>query len=425
MNTVHTLQKKAIRDEFDIIVAGGGLAGVMAAVSASREGMRVLLVEKHGFLGGMATAGLVNPFMAFREKGSRNLANAGLFTDLLKRIHEIGGSKDEMASSYMEEFMKIVLDRYTKEYNIKVLLHSKVCDVTKDGSLVKNITVATISGLIKLSAPIFIDATGNADLSAFAGLEYKLGRESDGLCQPMTLCFRLGNVDWSRYDRATATTLYKEKQAQGLIINPREDILVFRLPVDNVMHLNTTRIVNRDPTDVEDLTWAEQTAREQVLEMYRFMKNNIDGMQECELIESAPEIGIRESRRILGRYEISREDLLNTVKFDDSVARGVYEIDIHNPAGGGTHHERIPENDYYTIPYRAMLPVKADNLIVAGRSISSSHEAHSAFRVMPITTCIGEGAGVAASLAVKSDCTCADVDITKLRDILNSHGALT
>lgn len=425
MNTTQTLQPKSISGSYDVIVAGGGLAGVMAAVASAREGMRVLLVEKYGFLGGMATAGLVNPFMNFYERGGHGvLANSGLFLNLLERMYALGGTGTPHAASYMEEFMKLALDRICTEYGVKVLFHALVSDACSNNGEIKNITVSTCSGNIKLTAPVFIDATGDADLSAFAGLEYKLGRDEDGLCQPMTLCFRLGNVDWNRYDRNKADNLYKEMQKQGIIKNPRENILVFTLPVENIMHLNTTRIVGRNPVDAEDLSASEMTAREQVYEMYKFMKENIAGLENCALIMSAPEIGIRESRRIVGRYEITREDLLGTKKFDDRIARGTYDIDIHNPSGGGTVIEHIPDNDFYTIPYRALIPRNAGNLIVAGRPISSTHAAHSSFRVMPITTCIGEAAGAASSLAVKHNCAFCDVPVSELQSVLVGRGAL-
>ncbi|MCI8387610.1 MAG: FAD-dependent oxidoreductase [Clostridiales bacterium] len=410
--------------EFDVVVAGGGLAGVFAAISAAREGMKVLLVEKYGFLGGMATAGLVNPFMSFYERKSGRLANAGLFAEMLKRMYEAGGNNSPKSAMYNEEYMKLVLDRMVIEAGVKVLFHSLLSDVERDGRVIKSITISTPQGNIKISAPIFIDATGDADLSAFAGLEYKLGRDEDGLCQPMTTCFRLTNVDWSRYDAQKANALYKEYQEKGLIKNPRENILVFRYPINNIMHLNTTRIVGKNPCNVEDLTESEMTAREQVFEMHKFLKENIEGMENCEVVAIAPEIGIRESRRIVGHYTITEDDVLNAAKHDDRIARATYDIDIHNPAGTGTYIRHVPDNDYYTIPYRALIPVGADNLIVAGRPISSTHAAHSSFRVMPITSCIGEAAGAAAALMRKHDAKSLDIQMKELQDILTDRGAL-
>ena len=409
---------------FDVAVVGGGLAGVMSAVSAAREGKKVVLVEKYGYLGGMATAGLVYPFMRHDEKPSRRPANAGLYFELLREIYEIGGSDGPESRHYKEEFMKVVLDRMTKKYGVRVIFHAKLCSVEREDRRIVGITVATVSGKINIKARAFVDATGNADLVAFAGLPFEQGREEDGLCQPMTLCFRLGNVDWSRFDHAATNQLYREFQAQGKIKNPREDILIFHHPFDNVMHMNTTRAVGVDPTNVYQVTEAEMLLREQVLEMYRFMKENIPGLENCELISSAAESGIRESRRIVGLVKVTADDLVGTRKFEDSIARGTYAIDIHNPAGTGTYLRHMPPDDYYTIPYRALVPADADNLIVAGRCICTTHEALAAVRIMPITTCMGEAAGIACSMALDAGCTMAEVNTDVLREKIISYGGL-
>lgn len=250
---------------FDVAVAGGGLAGVMAAVAAAREGKQVILIEKYGYFGGMATVGLVYPFMRHYTLPEKKPVNAGLYFRLLEEIYAIGGSAEPHSRHYKEEFIKIVLDRMVKACGIKVLFHAKLCEVKHEGRKIENITVATVSGMLKIRAKIFVDATGNADLCAFAGLPYQLGRREDGLVQPMTLCFRLGNVDWSRFDLAGATRLYRKFQAEGKIKNPRENLLVFRYPVDNIMHFNTTRAIGYDPTDAEQVTEAEMLLREQML----------------------------------------------------------------------------------------------------------------------------------------------------------------
>ncbi|MBQ8432528.1 MAG: FAD-dependent oxidoreductase [Clostridia bacterium] len=413
-----------LEQAFDVAVVGGGLAGTMAAVAAAREGKKVVLIEKYGYLGGMATAGLVYPFMKHTENGSGKPANAGLYFQLLKEIYEIGGSDGAESRHYKEEFMKVVLDRMTKRYGVQVLFHSKLCSVERAERRIQSITVSTVSGKIQIRAGRFVDATGNADLTAFAGFAYEQGREEDGLCQPMTLCFRLGNVDWSRFDHAAANKLYREFQAAGKIQNPRENILIFHHPFDNVMHMNTTRAIGIDPTNVFDVSKAEMLLREQMLEMYRFMKENIPGLENCELISSAAESGIRESRRIVGLVKVTADDLIHTRKFEDSIARGTYAIDIHNPSGTGTYLYKMPENDYYTIPYRALVPQDADNLIVAGRCICTTHEALAAVRIMPITTCMGEAAGIAAAMATDADCTMAQVDVQALREKIVSYGGL-
>ena len=426
MNTVHRFTPKEINGVFDVCVCGGGLAGVAAAVSAAREGSRVILIEKYGFLGGMATAGLVNPFMKWKENGpSDKLVNAGIFTDLLRRIYETGGSRSPDSRSFMEEFMKLSLDRLVREYpNIKVLFHSLLTDVYVSDGVIESVTVSGISGNIKIKAKIFIDATGNADLSAFSGFAYKLGRDEDGLCQPMTLNFRLSHVDRTKLNLVEINKKYRALQASGEIKNPREDVLYFSMPLEDILHLNTTRIVGKNSTDVEEYTESEFEAREQVYEMYRFMRENVAGCENAHLIMSGTELGIRESRRIVGEYEITEDDIVSARKFEDSIARGSYGVDIHNPAGGGTRHASVPPCDYYTIPYRSLIPNESKNLIAAGRPISSTHAAHSAFRIMPICTCIGEAAGTAAHFAGKENLTPREVDVSALREVLISHGAL-
>ena len=414
----------SIYQSYDVVVVGGGLAGVMAAVAAAREGSKVIIIEKHGCFGGMATAGLVYPFMRDCEYPSGAHVNAGLYLKMKEEIHAIGGSGAPHDRHYKEEFMKIVLDRMVQRYGIKTLFHSRLCDVCAEGGEVRSVKIATVSGNITVKGKVFIDCTGNADLCAFAGFPYQLGREEDSLCQPMTLCFRFGNVDWSRFKAAQANELYKRFKEEGKIQNPREDILIFKYPMSNIMHMNTTRVVGLDPTNIEDVTTAEMTLREQMLEMYTFMRDNIEGMENCELISSAAEAGIRESRRIVGLTQISAEDILGTRKYEDSIARGAYEIDIHSPSGAGTFHAKLPDNDYYTIPYRALIPEAARNVIAAGRSISTTHEALASVRIMPITSCMGEAAGIAASMAASEDKACRDVDIERLRSKIVSYGGL-
>ncbi len=418
-----------MQDRYDMIVAGGGMAGVAAAVAAARRGASVLLIEQYGSLGGMATAGLVNPFMPYylnRGGDDWDLShpiNQGFFQEVLDGLKELGGLH-ENTWTFHEEILKIVLDRMTKQYGITVLFHTFVKGTARTGSKVESVTVVNKSGEHTYAASYFVDATGDADLSVLAGCDYEIGREPDHGCQPMSLCFRLANVDLDRYDEKSATALYQEFRAKGLLKNPREDILTFPNMLPGVLHFNTTRIVQKSAVNAEDLTAAEMEAREQMYEMYRFLKDNIPGFEKCELLMSAPQVGVRESRRIVGEYVITSEDILSARKFPDSVARGDYPIDIHNPQGTGTEMHHIPTNDYYTIPYRSLLPKGVDNLIVAGRPISATHEAHSAYRVMPITTCIGEGAGSAVSIALRSGCALREVAAADIHALLDETGGL-
>lgn len=189
-----------------------------------------------------------------------------------------------------------------------------------------------------------------------------------------------------------------------------------------MLHFNTTRIVKRSPIDMEDLTAAELDVREQVFEMYDFLRENIDGFQNATLLSTAAEIGIRESRMLRGRYVLTQDDLVSCKMFEDSIALGNYDIDIHNPEGTGTSHYYFPEGQYYSIPYRTMLPVEAENLLVTGRCISTTHEAQASIRIMPIVCCLGEAAGTAAALAAAQKAPPAAVDIKKLQELLAAHG---
>ena len=241
----------------------------------------------------------------------------------------------------------------------------------------------------------------------------------------MTLCFRVGNVDIPQFNRQfqQLNSLYKEYKAAGKIKNHREDILVFPNTTENVLHFNSTRIIKRNPTDAFDLNKAEIEAREQVFELYEFLKAHCDAFEHSTLLSTASEIGVRESRMIDGVYKLTQQDLIDCVKFEDAIALGNYDIDIHNPEGGGTSHYYFPEGQYYDIPFRSLRPLKADNLMVAGRCISVTHEAQASIRIMPICCALGEAAGVAASVAAKQNARLDDIAIGDVQALLRQDGA--
>ena len=419
--------------KYDVIVVGGGFAGVAAAISAAREGASVLIADKSNCLGGAACNCLVNPFMDSHTEidGKRFDLCQGIF---LETCAELEKMKKEMQDDknfggclvFHEEYLKIILNRMVLDAGAELLFHAYLCGVNKESGKVKSVSFATKSGIIDIEADYFIDATGDGDLSVMAGCPYHLGRPQDNLCQPMTLCFRVAGVDIDTFFsiRSSINEIYKKFQAEGKIKNPREDVLIFMNLVDGVLHFNSTRIVKLNPTDVFDLTKAEIEAREQVVELFKFMRENIKGFEHSTLLMTAPEIGVRESRMIEGEYLLTGDDLVNNTKFDDSIALGNYDIDIHNPEGSGTSHYYFPKGQYYTIPYRALVPKNADNLLVAGRCISVDHEAQASIRIMPIVCAIGEAAGTAASVLVRDKVNARDVDIRKVQDILTKNGAI-
>ena len=243
----------------------------------------------------------------------------------------------------------------------------------------------------------------------------------------MTLCFRVGDVDRKRFNgeaRQLMQKLYKERKEAGLIKNVREDVLLFSTISDSVIHFNTTRVVKLNPTCAEDVTKAEIEAREQVLEMFLFLRECVPGFENAHLLSTAMHIGVRESRMIEGEYTITQEDLLECKKFEDGIAACNYDIDIHNPEGSGTSHYYFPPHEYYTIPYRALIPKNAKNLLVAGRCISSTHEAQASYRIMPVVCTLGEAAGVAAAVAIGSGKSVKEADVAQIRSILKGNGAV-
>ena len=410
--------------KYDLAVIGGGFAGVAAALAAARAGAKVLIVEKSNCLGGAAVNCLVNPFMPYWTEmdGKRVDLSAGIFKEIHDRLEHHNAMSKE---SFLEEELKYILNEMVAEANIDLLFHAYIFKVEKCDEHIASIVVATKSGEMQVEANYFIDATGDAQLAYLAGCPTVLGRESDHLCQPMTLCFRLGNVDVEKFyeSRERLKIAHAQSLAAGELINPRENILVFKTPIHNVLHFNTTRVVRKNPTSPVEVTEAEVLARQQVYEIYEFMKKHADGLENSFLMMTAAEIGVRESRMIVGDYVLTEQDCRNCVKFDDGIAACNYDIDIHNPEGTGTSHYYFPAGEYYTIPYRSLIPKGVSNMLVAGRCISSDHGAQASYRIMPVVCCIGEAAGSAVGLAVKQNCTVREVDVKELQNELKSNRA--
>lgn len=410
--------------KYDLAVIGGGFAGVAAALAAARAGMKVLIVEKSNCLGGAAVNCLVNPFMQYWTEidGKRVNLSAGIFKEIHDRMEERNAMKQE---SFLEEELKYILNEMVIEANIDLLFHAYIFRANTCADRIVSVTVASQSGEMQIEADYFIDATGDAQLAYLAGCPTVLGREPDHLCQPMTLCFRVGNVDVEKFNasRERLKIAHAQSLAAGELINPRENILVFRTPIHNVLHFNTTRVVRKNPTSPEEVTEAEVLARKQVYEIYDFMKKHADGLENSFLMMTAAEIGVRESRMIVGDYVLTEQDCKNCVKFEDAIAACNYDIDIHNPEGTGTSHYYFPAGAYYTIPYRSLIPKNINNMLVAGRCISSDHGAQASYRIMPVVCCIGEAAGSAIGLAARSGCSVRDINTKDLQMVLKKNRA--
>jgi hypothetical protein len=393
-----------------------------------------VLIERYGFLGGMATAGLVNPFMNFHVKGKPIIA--GVFAEWIDGMRRRGGYLDQGRSGrniFDPEAARTSALELCEKAGVQLLLHCVLDRALTEG---QTITHAIMAGKtrVAVAARQFIDCSGDGDLAALAGAEFEFGRPEDGAAQPMTLCFRMKGVDWSQIPsndqpkeqrdqgRARINELYEQAKAEGRIVCPRHNVLYFSCIQDDEIHFNTTRVVGRSATDSIELTAAEVEAREQVEQFVDWLREKVAGFANAYLSTTAAQIGIRESRRVKGLYELTEDDVLSCRPFADAIARAHYAIDIHNPSGGGTVIKHLPPDKWYEIPYRCLVPVAVDNLIVAGRCISADHVAHSSLRVMPICAALGQAAGTAAAMAIQKGCTPAELDAGQLVEKLVQQG---
>lgn len=414
--------------KYDLIVVGGGLTGICAGIAAAREGLKVLLVEKSGVLGGAMSNSLVYPFMPHWTKDVETSEKIYLAGGLFKEMQDIQRKLCPTTTDMMfsPEYYKYILDTMTTDAGVEVLFHAVMYDVITDGRKIGGIKVIAGSEKLELEADYFVDATGDGNLFYLAGCAYETGRKADGLCQPMTTCFRMSGVDIDLFlaEQENIQKIYKEYQSAGKISNPREDILFFMGLGDGVVHFNTTRIVKHDPTNPFDVSKAEKAARAQIIELVEFLKEVSPAFKNSSVISVASEIGVRESRKLCGVHILTAEELKECTQFEDAIALGSYEIDIHNPAGSGTTHYRFKPGEYYSIPYRSLLPKEFDNMLVAGRCLSATHEAQASVRIMPTCACMGEAAGLAVSLAKTTTSNTHTIDTDALRAKLRANGAI-
>ncbi len=412
--------------KYDVLVVGGGFSGVAAAISAARLNKSVLLCEASGALGGAMNNCLVYPFMTYwtvDENGNKKYLSAGIFAEMLEKLDRAGGKISE--KQFKNEIFKCVLDEMCGEAGVDVLFHAKLMAAKTSDKKVVSADFAAKSGIITVEADSFVDATGDGDLFAFAGCDFSLGRPQDNLCQPMTTCFRMCNVDIAEFKvkKPEIQALYKQYKSEGKITNPREDILTFLLLGEGIVHFNTTRVVKLNPVDPFEVSRAEMIARKQVIEMVDFLKSNFDCFKNAELVSVAAEIGVRESRMLKGEYVLCADEIMACTKFEDGIALSNYDIDIHNPEGSGTSHYYFGPGQYYSIPYRCLVPREFDNLFVCGRCISASHEAQASLRIMPICATTGQAAGTAAALMLNENKTNKTLDTDYLRQTLRDFGA--
>jgi hypothetical protein len=440
--------------EFDVLVVGGGNAGCAAALAAARHGARTLLVERYGFLGGTATAAMVGPWMTFHSGRERIVG--GIAQEIVERLVRKGASPGHLhdSSDYVAtitpfdpEVHKALLFEMMRESGVTLLLHAYVLSARVEGDIVRGASFATVGGTREYFGRVVIDTTADAFVAAAAGVPTHQG-DDKGRVQPATLMFRLSHVDLqklSTYVRAhpdqmrtslkthervpgslTAVAglyqLWEDARRDGIVDVPRELVSFFISPYPDEVTVNMTRVVDIDPLDPGDLTRAEIEARLQTMQLLEFFRARVPGFENARIAATGTQVGIRESRRIVGRYTLTRDDVLHGRRFDDAVACSAYPIDIHNPSGTGTTTHRLAPGESYDIPYRCMVPVNREQLLVAGRCISTTHEALASTRLTPTVMTLGQAAGTAAALARRHRILASEVDVRELRGQLVADG---
>ena len=418
-----------IRKEYDVLVAGSGPAGICAAVAAARAGASVALLERYGVLGGNLTVGFVGPILG--------MVGSGTMRDELVRL--LGVPDNDMLGwkgrKHDMEQAKIVLEELVdQEPNIDVYLQSVVSDVIMEQERIRGLVIAGNEEPYMLGGKIIIDATGDANVCVHAGCEIEKGRE-DGLMQPVSLEFTIdgveeekgvicvGDVDPVRLDGVRFLDYCKQCADQGLLPEALAAVRLHPTVYAGERQVNTTQENGVDMTKTEQIFRADVRLRGQIRTLLQFFRDHLPGYENCKCIASGDTTGVRESRRVMGDYVITAEELAAGKRFEDVIVhKAEFIVDIHNPAGAGQAEETIQYCKPYDLPYRCFIPRRVANLYTAGRCISGTHRAHASYRVMSICMAMGEAVGVAAALCAKKNCDTRDLQISELQEALCRKG---
>lgn len=447
--------------KYNVLVCGGGTAGMIAAAASARSGARTLLIEREGYLGGTATYGI--PFLGFYS-GDGSKVVGGLPQELVDRMVSVGGSKGHMRGGewreklneqgnhefsltpFDPECLKSIAQEILLESGVEMMLQATLCDVDVRDKQIISLELMTVEGKKNVDADYFIDCSGDALLTRLAGFPTEMrGR---GNMQNVTNIIRLGNVDSERMldglksgTRIGGLEDWHIRIVRGALLDGSEGIVHIaghaeawaeRMPLTftgiswrrEEMSFNITRTVNIDPCSANDITSAEISERKNIADTVKALTGRVPGFEKAYLVSSSSRVGIREGRRIRGEFTLSEEDVLRGTEFPDAIARGAYPIDIHDPNGGKTQFSFIKEGGSYGVPYRCLIPEDSINLLVAGRCVSTTGKALGSVRLMACCMAMGQAAGSAAALAAKQNIQPGDLSPEQLRARLVKDGAI-
>jgi hypothetical protein len=425
--------------EYEVVVLGGGPAGIAAAVAAGRAGRKTLLIERYGFLGGMGTAAGVTNFCGLHANVQGDIRQVvhGVADDLLQRMARLGGLNEPhalfgktVAQAYDTAAYKIAADDLLLSAGVEVLFHALGAGVVMDGARrVRALLVETKSGRFAVVGRAFVDASGDGDLAAWAGAPYALGDGQGNMLYPSTM-FRVNGIDPERAGKAweVIPRLMLQAEAEGRYTFPRKAPIVRPQKSGIEWRVNLTQLANREGnamngTDARELSDAEVLGRRQIAEVAGFLRE-VPGFERSYIVDIAPQVGIRETRRVRGAYELTEADVLDCASFDDTIGVNGWPLELHLKGTVEFRWPKIPESRGFNhLPYRMTLPEGLDNVWIAGRCASMSHEAQSAARVTGACFVMGQAVGTAADLALKDDATAHAVDVAVLQQRLEDNGA--
>ena len=428
--------QKQYPSAYDVIVAGGGPAGIAAAVSAARAGVKTALIERYGILGGMLTSGHVQPILGYAQGRTMYDEIVELLTEGHEDMPKMVTRNGKEIGFDLEE-AKYRLLKLCVDSGVYVYLQTVVADVIKEENRITGLKICTPMGLQTLHASVVVDATGDGFVAALAGVPFEMGRASDGKCQPVTLEFTVDHVDesigitaWGGSDPVTLPdgTKYSEAckaaNARGELPENVTIVRLHRTANPGERNVNATQVNGRNSLTVEGIVESELLLRQQVQPIMEFLRKTAPGFANAKVKSSASTLGVRETRRFVGEYVLSDSDVEVGARFADVVVhKAWFLIDIHNPVGGGQAEKRSQPAIPYDIPYRSLVPLEIDGLLLSGRNISGTHRAHASYRVMGVAMATGQAAGTAAALSAKEGCVPRKLDYRKVQQALGEYGA--